>query len=72
MSIELVRVNLGEEQDENAGLAKMQHYNQSSPVMQGKCHFSFVTKSRILIHFLCLTSSHTYINELMEVTKFKQ
>jgi hypothetical protein len=45
MSVELVGINLEKEQDEDAGLAKMQHYNQSSPVMQGKCHFSFVTKS---------------------------
>jgi hypothetical protein len=42
MSVELVAVNLGE-QDEDVGLTKMQK-NLSSPVMQGKQHF-FVTKS---------------------------
>jgi hypothetical protein len=65
MSVELAWVNL-EEQDEDAGLAKMQHYNQSSPVMQGKWHFSFVTKSWNIVHFMFLISSHTHINELME------
>ena len=39
MSVELVGVNLGDEQDEDAGLAKMQHYNRSSPVTQGKVSF---------------------------------
>ena len=67
--VELVGVNLGEEQDEDAGRAKMQHYNQSSPVMQGKCHF-WSQNHEFLFIFLFLRSPNTYINKLMEVTKF--